>query len=262
MSEQEHEPLKRRQPPKSAKSGLRKKREIRSLQQKRGTLLQRQDSLRRAYYGTIILSILFLIVMPAAAWRHFGTDDLLGIVLLSYIVIPLSGIAVMRARLQSVELHLEDTDFEIDLQQFEVGVRERRAEKILRINGIQLRRYYDLNLSQNIWVFGLGILCILLGIGVIAVTLYLVLEFAETVEGKIITGVVGSIGSLLVNYVAAIYLKMHASATSNLAAFHSRLVGTQQALLGNLLASRIEDETKRWETLSKLALKLGTQSQV
>jgi hypothetical protein len=60
-----------------------------------------------------------------------------------------------------------------------------------------------------------------------------------------------------VNYVAAIYLKMHADATSSLTAFHSRLVETQQTLLANLLASRIEDESKRWDTLSQLALNVA-----
>jgi hypothetical protein len=63
-------------------------------------------------------------------------------------------------------------DFQIDLQQFQVSNIESRAEKILRINDFQLRRYYDLNLCQNFWVFSLGIFCILLGVAVIAASLY------------------------------------------------------------------------------------------
>ena len=92
---------------------------------------------------------------------------------------------------------------------------------------------------------------------IIGLTLYLVLYQATNLDSKIITGVVGSIGSLLTSYIAAIYLKMHASTTSHLGDFHSRLVETQQLLLGNLLASRIDDDTKRWETLSQIALNMS-----
>jgi len=61
----------------------------------------------------------------------------------------------------------------------------------------------------------------------------------------------------MTNYIAAIYLKMHASATNILASFHSRLVETHQLLFGNLLASRIEDDKIRWQTLSQLALNVS-----
>jgi hypothetical protein len=119
-----------------------------------------------------------------------------------------------------------------------------------------LRRYYDLNLRQNSWVFGLGIFCILLGAFIIGATLFLVIGVATNIETKIITAALGAVGSILSNFVAAIYLKMNASATQNLTSFHSRLVETQKLLLGNLLASRIEDDTKRWDTLSQLSLHL------
>ncbi len=49
---------------------------------------------------------------------------------------------------------------------------------------------------------------------------------------------------------------MHASASTYLASFHTRLVETSQILLGNLLASRIENENKRRETLSQLSIEL------
>lgn len=55
------------------------------------------------------------------------------------------------------------------------------------------------------------------------------------------------------------YLKMHASASQHLGSFHERLVDTHQTLLANLVASRIEDEKLREETLSKLALDMGNK---
>jgi hypothetical protein len=117
-----------------------------------------------------------------------------------------------------------------------------------------LRRYHDINLQQNTWVFSLGVLCILLGVAVIGVTFYLVISVAQTLDAKVITGALGAIGSLLTNYIAAIYLKMHSAATANLAAFHNKLVDTHQTLFGNLVASRIEDDKLRGDTLAKLAL--------
>jgi len=139
------------------------------------------------------------------------------------------------------------------LQQFEVGREESRAEKILRINQLQLRRYYDMNLSQNFWVFSLGVFCILLGVSVIALSLYLVLGAGLATDTKIIVASLGGVGSILANFVAAIYLRMNTSASQNLAAFHSRLAETNQLLLANLLASRIQNDEQRWRTLAELA---------
>jgi hypothetical protein len=162
----------------------------------------------------------------------------------------------LRLRLRQIENDIQELDFRIDLQEFDASQSERRAEKILRLSDFQLRRYYDLNLSQNSWIFRLGIFCILLGVAVIGTTLFLVVRMDAPYETKVITAVLGSIGAILTNFVAAIYLQMNTAATKNLAAFHSRLVETHRLLLGNLLASRIEDNEKRWDTLSQLSLHL------
>jgi hypothetical protein len=159
-----------------------------------------------------------------------------------------------RVRVRSAEEDIQAIDFEIDLQQFEVNARETRAEKILRLNQLQLRRYYDLNLSQNRWVFILGVLCIVLGVTIIAATLWLVTRTNIAFNEKVVIAALGAVGSILTNFVATIYLKMHSAATGSLEAFHSKLVDSDSLLLGNLVASRIEDETKRWSTLSELAL--------
>ena len=61
----------------------------------------------------------------------------------------------------------QELDFQIDLLQSEVCEREARAEKVLRLHTAMLHRYYDVNLRQNVWVFGLGVFCILLGVSII-----------------------------------------------------------------------------------------------
>lgn len=209
---------------------------------------------QRNYYLILAASVLMLVPSPVFALVAKDRRELQFIAptLLIYGVPPLALAPLFRIRLRDAEADLQDIDFQIDLQQFDVSKEEHRAEKILRINEVQLRRYYDMNLSQNLWVFSIGVLCIVLGIVVIAVSLYLVRHTPDK-DGKVIVASLGAVGSILANFVAAIYLRMNASASKNLADFHSRLVDTHQILLANLLASRIHDDEKRWHTLAELA---------
>ncbi len=172
---------------------------------------------------------------------------------IGFVAIAIFMVAFFNTQRRSLEVELQDIEFEIELQKFEVLSRERRAEKIVRMSNIQLRRYYDLNLSQNVWVFGLGVSCIAVRVGIIGVAFYIILNIAD-LEAKMIIAGLSAVGAILVNYVAAIFLKIHGGTIVNLSSFHSRLVETNQLLMGNLLASRIEDDKIRWQTLSKLAL--------
>lgn len=219
---------------------------------KRVRLQNKRTKIQRIYYVILGIALIMIVVIPIIVLKNLQYPYT-GFISL-YVIVPISILPFIRMQIKNIEDEIRVIDFDLDLQKFEVSKKEVRAEKILLINNYQLRRYYDLNLNQNIWVFGLGIFCIILGIAVIGVTLYLVLAVAQGWDSKLITGVVGAIGSFMTNYIAAIYLKMHASATHILGSFHSRLVETHQLLFGNLLASRIEDDKIRWQTLSQLAL--------
>jgi len=233
---------------------------LNKLRDKRGELLKKRTKLQLCYYTIISIVIIMTVVVPVVVW--FNRDYPFTGFFVLYIIIPIALLPIFRTQLRNVEDDLKNIDFESDLKQYKASEKEIRAEKLLLINNFQLRRYYDLNLNQNIWVFGLGIICIIIGICVIGVTLYLVLKVAKSFEVQIITGVMGSVGSLMTNYIAAIYLKMHASATSNLGTFHSRLVETHQLMFGNLLASRIDDDNIRWQTLSQLALNVSKHEDI
>lgn len=230
--------------------------QLEAWKERKANLTERRRKVQLIHSIMIGFAIIMVVLVPIVLWQASIESRLMPI-LVAYMAIPFAMLPYTRGRLRTIEQDLQAIEFDIDLLQFDVNPRETRAEKVIRLNNLQLQRYYDLNLSQNIWVFGLGVFCILLGLGVIAVTLYLVLNVANSLDSKIITGVVGSIGSLLSSYIAAIYLKMHSAATSHLGEFHSRLVETHQHLLGNLLASRIEDDNKRWETLSQIAINMS-----
>jgi hypothetical protein len=164
-----------------------------------------------------------------------------------------------RAKLRDLDNDLGQIEFQIDLFSQKFSEEELKAEKLLRLNDFQLRRYYELNLNQNRWVFKLGTGCIAAGVFIIVATLYALQNMPpkEDLALKIVTAVLGGVGAILTNYIAAIYLKMSASASDNLASFHGRLVETHQLMLANLLIARIGNPVLRWDTLSKLAIKMA-----
>jgi hypothetical protein len=175
-----------------------------------------------------------------------------------YGVLMLIGSLWLRPIHRTCKDEIEDLDFNIDLE--ELGGASTIEMKHLRNNELQLRRYYDQNLGQNDRLFYLGIFCIVLGMGVIGATFYLVLKVADSVDAQIVTGTIGGIGALMTNFIAAIYLRMHGSTAANLALFHSKLVDTHRVLLANLAASRIENTDKREETLKQVAIALSRES--
>jgi len=222
----------------------------------RQTLVSTRDKVQRRYGLIYVFAVIGPFLGAMYGWYLYKTPSapLFWVVPVVYGLLPMAMALSFRQRLRQIESDIQELDFQIDLQEFEETKREARAEKLLRLNDFQLRRYYDLNISQNFWVFALGIFCIILGVAVVITTLGLVIEVAQGLETKVITAVLGSIGAILSNFVAVIYLRMNSGATDNLKAFHSRLVETNQFLLGNLLASRIDADKERWETLSQLSL--------
>jgi hypothetical protein len=238
------------------------------LHKHRDELNKRRSTTEYYYRRSIRIAIVSLFLIPTTIFITFKffPQRLLssyepfillgGLVGVVYMILPWAVLPAYRHRLRDFDTDIQELDFQIDLQQFQVSSIESRAEKILHINDFQLRRYYDLNLSQNLWVFDLGIICILLGVVIIAVSLYLVLRVATSAQAQIVTAILGGTGALFTNIIAAIYLKMNTSASDNLAAFHAKLVQTNRLLLANLLVSRIEDAEKRGTTLATLAIGL------
>jgi hypothetical protein len=176
---------------------------------------------------------------------------------LGHSAILFAFVLVAGSRLKKLIEQIQDLDFEIDLERYKSANRETRAEKLLRINSTQLRRYYDLNLQQNQWMFGIGIGCILLGVVMISSTVGLIVSHTMPSEEKIIAAVLGGVGSFLTNFVGAMYLKMNSTAAQSLTVFHTQLVKTHELLMSNLLISSIDNDEKRWATLSDLSLRIA-----
>jgi hypothetical protein len=226
----------------------------------KAVLIRRRSRAQRLYQIVLSTSLLVFVLIPVGFYLLPVRQNPTFLAVLMYLFIPLSMIPGMRMRLREIEGDIQEIDYQIDLDRFGVNNNESRAEKVLRINELQLRRYYDLNLSQNLWVLWLGIVCIFLGVAVIATALYLTLKVATNSQARVITAVLGGVGAILSNAVAAIYLKMNASASESLTEFHGKLVDTNRLLLANLFAARIEDSERRSATLSSLAVAISGAS--
>ncbi|MBU7015645.1 MAG: hypothetical protein HXS52_03810 [Theionarchaea archaeon] len=225
----------------------------------------RLRTIQRVYCLVLVVGLIFI----SLGFACFITDVFFDIrppfspadyvVLLTFGTVALiSAVSVGRTKLKSIQEEIQDLAFEIDLLDLIPTPEENRAEKLLRINQIQLRRYYDLNLSQNYWIFAVGVLCVFLGVGIIGAALYLLMYWSESATWveKALIGVLGSIGSILTNYVARVYLGMFAETSKSLTEFHAKLVSTSQSFLANLIASRIDDKEKRDDAWANLALSL------
>lgn len=233
------------------------------LDEKKTHFLERRKRIQRIYFLCLAMGIIFISIglgqlLCILCDIEVLLPQSLCLILLIYGAMMICAVAPMtKARLRSIKEEIQDIEFETDLLRLKATPEESRAEKLLRMNQLQLRRYYDLNLSQNSWIFVVGIVCILLGAGIIGVTVYLLTSpgsAAFELEEKVVLGLLGAVGTILTDYVAAIYLKMHSTASESLNAFHSKLVSTNTLFLANLIASRIDDDDKREDALAKLAV--------
>jgi hypothetical protein len=162
------------------------------------------------------------------------------------------------------EQDLSDLQFEHDLLRYKVEPFESRAEKLLSVNQIQLRRYYELNLQQARGIFVVGIGCIAAGLVVIGVTFWIVWMVASATSSftnkehtQTIVALVGAVGTVLTNFVAALYFRMHHLIGKSLVQFHAKLASTHDLFFANVLAASIRNKTERSQTLVRLAVAIA-----
>jgi hypothetical protein len=220
-----------------------------------------RDSPRNAWFASAFCAIAFFMLLIFGA--KFPEHPQAVLVIEAFFALIFIGFGVLGAlefsKLRQIDKEFAAVESAIDLSTYGLKDKEVKAEQMLRTNDLQLRQYYELNLNQNRWVFLLGVGCIGTGVLIIAATMYTLLQLKglENKTPQIVIASLGAVGSILTNFVAVIYLKMNAGTSENLASFHSRLVETHQLMLGSLLTSRIDDDTKRWDTLAALALKMA-----
>ncbi len=130
--------------------------------------------------------------------------------------------------------------------------RDLRAEKMFRINQKGLMRYYDMNLAQTKFLSGLGIMMIIFGILIVVASLYM---YMSSDADKILL-FVGSLSGIIVDFIGAIFIKMYTKNIEAAVKFHAKFAESNNLLLANSIANKIEDEKIRETTLSEISKRI------
>jgi hypothetical protein len=110
-------------------------------------------------------------------------------------------------------------------------------------------RYYDMNLAQTKFLSGLGIMMIIFGILIVMATLYMYMSL----ETDKVLLFVGSLSGIVVDFIGAIFIMMYTKNIEAAVRFHAKFAESNNLLLANSIANKIEDDNIREETLSEIS---------
>ena len=138
---------------------------------------------------------------------------------------------------------------EKEFSEIDPSKRALRAEKMFKMNQKELMRYYDMNLAQTKFLSGLGIMMIIFGILIVVATiiLYVTLDLDKVLL------VVGNISGIIVDFVGAIFIKMYTENIKAAVKFHAKFAESNNLLLANSIANKIENEELREITLAEIS---------
>ena len=238
------------------------------LLEKKRIINQKIDQRKRKKNYAIILSIFLILIgiilRPLAKSYGLVTPNDNKTILLLSLVSIFYGVSLMLSTVvvfqNLFKTDLQEIENELDLLSISLSSEEERAEKLFKHHHVELKKYYDENLKQSSWIFIVGIICIVVGFGIITFTLYLLYNnLSNQIENKIIIASIGAIGAILTNFIAVVFLKMHAETIKSLTEFHNRFVNTHHLYFGNFLVSKVKNESRREEALISLALSINTK---
>lgn len=153
---------------------------------------------------------------------------------------------------ESKKLEKMEEDTRREEQEFsdiDPSKRDIRAEKLFRMNQKQLMRYYDMNLSQTKFLSILGIIMILFGISIVGISLYMYI--CENTDKLLL--LMGSLSGIVVDFIGAIFIKMYTENIRAAVKFHAKFAESNNLLLANSIANKIENEQLREITLSDIS---------
>lgn len=233
-----------------AASNLRKELE---LAQRRKAAQTRARRVLLAIAGIFLLLCIYsLFSDDASAARNW----LLAAVFATMVALVMSPTETSQ-RIQELKLELEIADTDPSPE---------RAYQLFRHHQMEIRRYYNLALRHSRVMLLAGLFCVLIGLGaVVGAGLVFVQAWDKVSEldkfGQTMVAVLGAVGGILSNYVAAIYLKMYAATSETLNEFHGRLVLTHHLHFANYLASKVTSHNELPDqTFKTMAEELSKQS--
>jgi hypothetical protein len=211
---------------------------------------------RRAFLAFGLAALFVLFAAPGVGFSMQNAAA--GLLMAAYgLVFAIIGL-LMRVRLRSICQEIVDILNELDLLELVHDPREQRATKLLQVNQIDLKRYYEQALRQGSQIFYVGLVCILFGFGVIGIVIWLIQgDRLPELSDKIVVAALGAVSGVLANFIALIYLKMFSQTAESVSRFHGRLVERDRLNFANVLAAKIEAAEAREETLGRMAVDLA-----
>jgi hypothetical protein len=160
------------------------------------------------------------------------------------------------------ELNLRDLENEIDLASIDLDSREKRAEKLFKLHQYELDKYYTQNLRQGNQIFKMGFIFFMIGVLIVAASIYLITFKVHNKDTSIIIAGLGAVGTILSNFIAAIYIRMFSETAKTSTQFHNRLVTTHNLMFSNFISSKIDNDALRENTYSQIAGNLANIPQL
>lgn len=147
------------------------------------------------------------------------------------------------------QLEAEAKKEEQEFSEITPDKRALRAEKLFRMNQKELMRYYAMNLAQTKFLSILGIVMIIAGIVIVLVSCTV---YISSASDKMLL-VVGNISGIIVDFIGAVFIKMYTQNLEAAVKFHARFAESNNLLLANSIANKIENVDLRERTLSDIS---------
>lgn len=174
---------------------------------------------------------------------------LIGFLAFICFMVSVSGFFDLKESKKLEKLEEEARREEKEFSEIEPEKRALRAEKMFRMNQKELMRYYDMNLAQTKFLSGLGIMMIIFGLLIVGVTLYM---YTSSETDRILL-IIGSLSGIVVDFIGAIFIKMYNKNIEAAVKFHAKFAESNNLLLANSIANKIENAKLRENTLAEIS---------
>ena len=204
-------------------------------------------------FGIFFVILSFLITNNSEL--VFQLRTLASILILGGFVFLFSLFGIVKPRILSLQSNVTEIDEELDLHAIDEVQHEKRAEIQFKNHQKEIKRYYDINLSQLKFILPLGIGIIILGSVVILMSIFI---FRDVAHENIMPVVIGTVSGLLIDFIGAIFIKMYVETTKVSTEFHNQLIRSNNNLFANALVTKISDDKLKDETFSEIAKLIST----
>lgn len=234
-----------------------------SLTNANSTLTNAKKERSNSIIGCFVIFILVgaLCVITFIFWvAHIvGLIFFIVLLIIQFIVLLLLAIFVTdTGSIKQAQANIDSLQEEIELYEIRSEEEKILANKQFKIHQKELKRYYDLNISQIKFLSTLGIALIAFGIIIIMMTIvaYILVEsgaIQASIESNVWFFVISISSGILIDCIGAFFITMYTQNMKVAISLHSKLAGSNNLLLANLIVAKIEDKGLREQSLAAIS---------